>query len=92
MKRFLIIVFLILITGFLFYIAGLISILPSTYGEAAQIIVNDTISRTHMMSTFSAITFNLRSYDTLCGAIAIITATAGAAAVLGKAVKVDDEN
>lgn len=85
MKRFIIILFLVIIAVITFYMSGLINGFPTTtYEGIARYIVNDTIPKTQALNTVTAVAYDFRGYDTLCGSFILVGAAAGAAAVLRK--------
>jgi len=91
MKRFFTILFLAIIASVSFYVSGLIYTLPpillNGYNGVADIIVKDTISKTHALNAVTAIVFDFRGYDTLGESFVLCTAVTGVAVILRKAVK-----
>jgi multicomponent Na+:H+ antiporter subunit B len=87
MKRFFIILFLVIIATFSIYTAKLISESPSTYDGVAQFMVKDTIQKTHALNSVTAIVFDFRGYDTLGESFVLVTAVTGVAVILRNAVK-----
>ena len=51
-------------------------------GNASQIIINETISKTGAVNSVTATVFDFRGYDTLGEAIVLFTAICGVATVL----------
>ncbi|MEN8077960.1 hydrogen gas-evolving membrane-bound hydrogenase subunit E [Clostridioides difficile] len=55
---------------------------PEVFGDAAQIIVDETVNETGAINSVTATVFDFRGYDTLGEAIVLFTAICGVAAVL----------
>jgi multicomponent Na+:H+ antiporter subunit B len=87
MKRFFIILFLVIIAAVSFYVSGIINTLPITYNGVAQIMVDETISKTHALNAVTAIVFDFRGYDTLGESFVLVTAVTGVAVILRNSVK-----
>lgn len=87
MKRFFIILSLVIIAAMSLYVSGIINTLPITYNGVAQFMVNDTISKTHALNAVTAIVFDFRGYDTLGESFVLVTAVTGVAVILRSAVK-----
>jgi multicomponent Na+:H+ antiporter subunit B len=92
MKRFAIILFLVIIASVSFYVSGIISALPITYEGVAKYMVDYTIQQTHALNAVTAIVFDFRGYDTLGESFVLVTAVTGVAVILRKAVKGGMEN
>lgn len=91
MKRFFTILFLVIIASVAFYVSGLIYFMPPVsingFNGVADIMVKDTISKTHALNAVTAIVFDFRGYDTLGESFVLCTAVTGVAVILRKAVK-----
>ena len=61
------------------------------FGDASQIIINETMSKTGAINSVTATVFDFRGYDTLGEAIVLFTAICGVAAVLEEK-KAKEEN
>lgn len=87
MKRFFTIFFLVVIAAVSFYVAGIMSISPSSYDGVAKYMVDYTIQKTHALNSVTAIVFDFRGYDTLGESFVLCTAVTGVAVILRKSVK-----
>ena len=76
---YLILFLLLVIFTFLGFKMGL---KPEVFGDASQIIIDDTIKETGAINSVTATVFDFRGYDTLGEAIVLFTAICGVAAVL----------
>ncbi|WP_133015549.1 hydrogen gas-evolving membrane-bound hydrogenase subunit E [Clostridium cuniculi] len=76
---YLILFLLLVIFTFLGFKMGL---KPEVFGDASQIIINETIKETAAINSVTAIVFDFRGYDTLGESIVLFTAICGVAAVL----------
>ena len=76
---YLILFLLLVIFTFLGFKMGL---KPEVFGDASQIIINETMSKTGAINSVTATVFDFRGYDTLGEAIVLFTAICGVAAVL----------
>ena len=61
------------------------------FGDASQIIIDDTIKETGAINSVTATVFDFRGYDTLGEAIVLFTAICGVAAVLKPEKKTKEE-
>ena len=61
------------------------------FGDASQIIIDDTIKETGAINSVTATVFDSRGYDTLGEAIVLFTAICGVAAVLRPEKKAKEE-
>ena len=74
------ILFLVLV---IFIFIGLkMGLTPEVFGNASQVIIDQTISKTGAINSVTATVFDFRGYDTLGEAIVLFTAICGVAAVL----------
>ena len=64
---------------------------PEVFGDASQIIIDDTIKETGAINSVTATVFDFRGYDTLGEAIVLFTAICGVAAVLRPEKKAKEE-
>ena len=64
------------------FIGFKIGLKPEVFGDASQIIIDDTIKETGAINSVTATVFDFRGYDTLGEAIVLFTAICGVAAVL----------
>ena len=64
---------------------------PEHFGDASQIIIDDTIKETGAINSVTATVFDFRGYDTLGEAIVLFTAICGVAAVLRPEKKAKEE-
>lgn len=64
---------------------------PEEFGEASQIIVDETINETGAINSVTATVFDFRGYDTLGEAIVLFTAICGVTAVLRPEKKAKEE-
>ena len=76
---YLILFLLLMIFTFLGFKMGL---KPEVFGDASQIIIDETIKETGAINSVTATVFDFRGYDTLGEAIVLFTAICGVAAVL----------
>ena len=76
---YLILFLLLMIFTFLGFKMGL---KPEVFGDASQIIIDETIKETGAINSVTATEFDFRGYDTLGEAIVLFTAICGVAAVL----------
>ena len=60
-------------------------------GDASQIVLNETISKTSALNSVTAVVFDFRGYDTLGESIVLFTAICGVSAVL-RSSKKDEVN
>ena len=60
-------------------------------GDASQIVLNETISKTSSLNSVTALVFDFRGYDTLGESIVLFTAICGVSAVL-RSSKKDEVN
>ena len=86
---YLILFLLLVIFTFLGFKMGL---KPEVFGDASQIIINETMSKTGAINSVTATVFDFRGYDTLGEAIVLFTAICGVAAVLREEKKAKEEN
>ena len=63
----------------------------SDLGDASQIVLNETISKTSALNSVTAVVFDFRGYDTLGESIVLFTAICGVSAVL-RSSKKDEVN
>ena len=83
------ILFLLLV---IFTFIGLkIGLKPEVFGDASQIIIDETIKETGAINSVTATVFDFRGYDTLGEAIVLFTAICGVAAVLRPEKKAKEE-
>ena len=85
---YLILFLLLVIFTFLGFKMGL---KPEVFGDASQIIINETMSKTGAINSVTATVFDFRGYDTLGEAIVLFTAICGVAAVLRPEKKAKEE-
>ena len=64
------------------FIGFKIGLKPEVFGDASQIIIDETIKETGAINSVTATVFDFRGYDTLGEAIVLFTAICGVAAVL----------
>ena len=64
---------------------------PQVFGDASQIIIDETIKETGAINSVTATVFDYRGYDTLGEAIVLFTAICGVAAVLRPEKKAKEE-
>ena len=64
---------------------------PEVFGDASQIIIDDTIKETGAINSVTATVCDFRGYDTLGEAIVLFTAICGVAAVLRPEKKAKEE-
>ena len=64
---------------------------PEHFGDASQIIINETMTETGAINTVTATVFDFRWYDTLGESIVLFTAICGVAAVLRVSKKAEEE-
>lgn len=76
---YLILFLLLVIFTFLGFKMGL---KPEVFGDASQIIINETIKETGAINSVTATVFDFRGYDTLGESIVLFTAICGVSAVL----------
>jgi len=76
---YLILFLLLVIFTFLGFKMGL---KPEVFGDASQIIINETIKETGAINSVTATVFDFRGYDTLGESIVLFTAICGVAVVL----------
>ena len=60
-------------------------------GDASQIVLNETISKSSALNSVTAVVFDFRGYDTLGESIVLFTAICGVSAVL-RSSKKDEVN
>ena len=85
---YLILFLLLVIFTFLGFKMGL---KPEVFGDASQIIIDDTIKETGAINSVTATVFDFRGYDTLGEAIVLFTAICVVAAVLRPEQKAKEE-
>ena len=85
---YLILFLLLVIFTFLGFKMGL---KPEVFGDASQIIINETMTETGAINTVTATVFDFRGYDTLGESIVLFTAICGVAAVLRVSKKAEEE-
>ena len=85
---YLILFLLLVIFTFLGFKMGL---KPEVFGDASQIIINETIKETGAINSVTATVFDFRGYDTLGEAIVLFTAICGVASVLREEKKAKEE-
>lgn len=73
------------------FIGFKIGLKPEVFGDASQIIIDDTIKETGAINSVTATVFDFRGYDTLGEAIVLFTAICGVAAVLRPEKKAKEE-
>ena len=64
------------------FIGFKIGLKPEVFGDASQIIIDETIKETGAINSVTATVFDFRGYDTLREAVVLFTAICGVAAVL----------
>ena len=85
---YLILFLLLVIFTFLGFKMGLKA---EVFGDASQIIIDETIKETGAINSVTAKVFDFRGYDTLGEAIVLFTAICGVAAVLRPEKKAKEE-
>lgn len=73
------------------FIGFKIGLKPEVFGDASQIIIDETIKETGAINSVTATVFDFRGYDTLGEAIVLFTAICGVAAVLRPEKKAKEE-
>jgi multicomponent Na+:H+ antiporter subunit B len=66
--------------------------LPPTYEGIANLIVEDTMTKTGAINSVTAIVFDFRGYDTLGESFVLFTAVTGTAVILRKNKKAKGGN
>lgn len=77
---------LVLIGIFLIYGAFKMAALDPSYNGVAEIIVDETVEKTHAKNVVTAVVFDYRGYDTLGESFVLFTAITASVAVLRKPV------
>lgn len=85
---YLILFLLLVIFTFLGFKMGL---KPEVFGDASQIIINETIKETGAINSVTATVFDFRGYDTLGESIVLFTAICGVVAVLRSEKKAKED-
>lgn len=80
-KKIIYLIFFLLLMIFVF-IGFKMGLKPQEFGNASQIIVDETMSKTGAINSVTATVFDFRGYDTLGEAIVLFTAICGVVAVL----------
>ena len=85
---YLILFLLLVIFTFLGFKMGL---KPEVFGDASQIIINETFKETGAINSVTATVFDFRGYDTVGESIVLFTAMGGVAAVLRSEKKAKED-
>lgn len=87
MKKWVLIISLVVILASFIYTSVKLADLPSTYDGVGKQIVNQTIEKTKAINSVTATVFDFRGYDTLGESFVLFTAICGTTAVLRKRKK-----
>ncbi len=82
---------IIIIAAIFIYICTDLINYGSSYGEASNIVVENSVEKTGAINTVTATVFNFRGYDTLGESIVLFTAVSGVAVVLRNVKKKKEE-
>lgn len=74
------------------FIGFKIGLKPEVFGDASQIIIDETIKETGAINSVTATVFDFRGYDTLGESFVLFTAICGTTVVLRKSSKKGDES
>ena len=85
-------IILILLLAIFSFVGFKMGAKSEVFGDASQIIINETMSKTGAINSVTATVFDFRGYDTLGEAIVLFTAICGVAAVLREEKKAKEEN
>ena len=84
-------IILILLLAIFSFVGFKMGAKSEVFGDASQIIINETMSKTGAINSVTATVFDFRGYDTLGEAIVLFTAICGVAAVLREEKKAKEE-
>ena len=84
-------IILILLLAIFSFVGFKMGAKSEVFGDASQIIINETMSKTGAINSVTATVFDFRGYDTLGEAIVLFTAICGVATVLRVEKKVKEE-
>ena len=85
-------IILILLLAIFSFVGFKMGAKSEVFGDASQIIINETMSKTGAINSVTATVFDFRGYDTLGEAIVLFTAICGVGAVLREEKKAKEEN
>ena len=92
MQKWIAYIILILLLAIFSFVGFKMGEKSEVFGDASQIIINETMSKTGAINSVTATVFDFRGYDTLGEAIVLFTAICGVAAVLREEKKAKEEN